>query len=151
MKNIFISLIIFCAIGVNAQPYSKPFVEISNGKINFYAPLNDNPQDHLMPDIISINTNVIPNIMLPPGFDAQAFRNQEEVQLNRYSQNLDTREGQEGFINTYLLLIHINRERTAEFQKEYAEALNTLRKAKGVWVRDAMELVEEAEKRDRKR
>ena len=147
MKNIFISLIIFCAIGVNAQPYSKPFVEISNGEINFYAPLNDNPQDRLMPDIISINTNVIHNIMLPPGFDAQAFRNQQEVQLHRYSQSLDTREGQEGFINTYLLLIHINRERTSEFKEEYAEALKILRNAKGVWIRDAMELVEEAEMR----
>jgi len=147
MKNIFISLIIFCAIGVNAQPYSKPYVEISNGKINFYAPLNDNPQDRLMPDIISINTNVIPNIMLPSGFDAHAFRNQQEVQLHSYSQSLDTREGQEGFINTYLLLIHINRERTSEFKEEYAEALKTLRKAKSVWIRDAMELVEEAEMR----
>ena len=148
MKNIFISLIIFCAIGVNAQPYSKPFVEISNGEINFYAPLNDNPQDRLMPDIISINTNVIHNIMLPPGFDAQAFRNQQEVQLHRYSQSLETRKGQEGFINTYLLLIHINRGKTAEYQEEYAEALKILRKAKGVWIRNAMELVEEAEKRD---
>ena len=150
MKNIFISLIIFCAIGVNAQPYSKPYVEISNGKINFYAPLNGNPQDRLMPDIISKNTNVIPNIMLPPGFDAQAFRNQQEVQLHRYSQSLNTHEGREGFITTYLLLIHINRERTAALQEEYSEALKTLRKAKGTWVRDAMELVEEAEERERK-
>jgi len=61
----------------------------------------------------------------------------------------DIRGGRYSFITTYLLLIHINRERTDVFQKEYAEALKTMRKAKGAWVHDAMVLVEEAEERDR--
>jgi len=151
MKNILstLTLILLLTTGVFAQQFSAPYVEITDGIILFHAPIDAMPQNRLVPDCISKSTRVRADIMLPPRFDVQAFRNQQEIQLYRHAQNLDTREGQEAFITTYLLLIHINREKTATYQEEYAEALKTLRKAKGAWVRDAMELVEEAEERDR--
>ena len=148
MKHIFISLILLISLSATAQRFSEPYVEITDGIILFHAPIDAQPHHRIIPDCISDNTHVRMDIMLPPNFDVQAFRDKQEVQLHRYSQNLDTREGREGFITTYLLVIHINRGKTAEYQEEYAEALKTLRKAKGVWIRDAMELVEEAEERD---
>ena len=148
MKHIFISLILLISLSASAQRFSPPYVEITDGIIIFHAPIDAQPHHRIVPDCISDNTHVRYDIMLPPNFNVQAFRDKQEVLLHQYSQNLDTREDQESFITTYLLLIHINRGKTAEYQKEYAEALKILRKAKGVWIRNAMELVEEAEKRD---
>ena len=148
MRNILLSLILLLSLCSTAQRFSAPYVEITDEMILFHAPIDAQPHHRIVPDCISDNTRVRMDIMLPPRFDVQAFRDKQEVLLHQYSQNLDTHEGREDFITTYLLLIHINRGRTAEYQEEYAEALKTLRKAKGTWVRGAMELVEEAEKRD---
>lgn len=148
MRNILLSLILLLSLCSTAQRFSAPYVELTDGIILFHAPIDAQPHHRIVPDCISDNTRVRMDIMLPPDFNIQAFRDKQEIVLHQSSQYLDTREGQESFITTYLLLIHINRGKTAEYQEEYAEALETLRKAKGVWIRDAMELVEEAEMRD---
>ena len=149
MRNILLSVILLLSLCSTAQRFSAPYVEITDGIILFHAPIDAQPHHRIVPDCISDNTHVRYDIMLPPNFNVQAFRDKQEVLLHQYSQNLDTHDGREDFITTYLLLIHINRGKTAEYQEEYAEALKTLRKAKGVWIRDAMELVEEAEERDK--
>ncbi|PID94169.1 MAG: hypothetical protein CSA95_04545 [Bacteroidetes bacterium] len=149
MRKFFILLpFILLATGGYAQRFSAPYVEIKHGVILFHAPIDATPNQRLVPDCISNSTRVRADIMLPPHFEAQAFRDQQEARLHHYAQKLDTRQGQEDFITTYLLLIHINRGKTAEYQKAYAHALKKLRNSKGTWVKKAMELVKEAEERD---